>query len=218
MSNYRNFVTDFPNRCNDLLTRYEKHARGSDREVTLMLSIASAGFTIPFERLLQREPSTATCPTCNLRFEIPAPCHPAGDRERHRTAADMLDLLLDEKFRESELWDPAHEDDWSNAKKIPDVQQALDFWADVAVPIGPDRKVSSVLKHIRNALAHGSIFTRAIKRNQIGLIVLVQKNDETDFSMLAVSPDAFREFLRRWFDFLAKTDTTYGIVPAVQFA
>jgi hypothetical protein len=68
MSNYNNFVQDFPKRCDELLCHFIKPASGRDREVTLMLAVASAGFVIPFERL--RQPTD------------PQRQHPARDRER----------------------------------------------------------------------------------------------------------------------------------------
>ncbi len=51
MSSFANFVEDFPSRCGDLLVRFHQDAVANDREVTLALMVASAGFLVPFERL-----------------------------------------------------------------------------------------------------------------------------------------------------------------------
>ena len=53
MSSYKNLTKVFPKRCYDLLKLYP-FARLADRDVTLMLTIASAGLTIPIERLEQK--------------------------------------------------------------------------------------------------------------------------------------------------------------------
>jgi len=50
MSSYKNLTKAFPKRCYDLL-KLHPFARWADREVTLMLTVASAGLTIPIERL-----------------------------------------------------------------------------------------------------------------------------------------------------------------------
>jgi len=54
MSNYNNFVSDFPGRCAELLKEYERSARLRKREVTLMLCIAMPSIVVPLERLKGR--------------------------------------------------------------------------------------------------------------------------------------------------------------------
>jgi hypothetical protein len=51
LSNFKNFVTDFPTRCSKLLETFEGQARLRGREVTFVLSMAETGLCIPFQRL-----------------------------------------------------------------------------------------------------------------------------------------------------------------------
>ena len=51
MSEYRDFVSDFPSRCAELLSSFEQQARHRRREVTLMLCVAAPTIIVPLERL-----------------------------------------------------------------------------------------------------------------------------------------------------------------------
>lgn len=58
MSEYQNYIQDFPNRCCEILENFGEEAKEKNLAVTLMLSIATAGFSIPYERLKnKRHPS-----------------------------------------------------------------------------------------------------------------------------------------------------------------
>jgi hypothetical protein len=83
MSSYSNFIKDFPSRCLDILKKYEKYAITHNREVTLMLAIATAGFVIPFERL--RPPKED-------------PDQPSRDRDKFPKARNELEKILDVSF------------------------------------------------------------------------------------------------------------------------
>lgn len=184
MSSYNRFISDFPKRCNDLLDKYFLRTKAHDPEVTLMLAIATAGFVIPFERLSKEY-------------------HPTQDRERYQEAAAKLDAILNIRFLESDLWTepPAS---WVYTKKVQDEQLELDFWPELKNPRPlKDNQAGSVLKHLRNALAHGNIFTRG---NPIDLLVFLSRpsKDSPKFAMLAVAPSDFHKFLHNWFSFLGK--------------
>lgn len=146
MSSYSNFIKGFPSRCSDILKTYEKQSRARNQEVTLTLAIATAGFVIPFERL---RPSSE-----NLN-------HPSRDRERFQQAKDEFEKILDVPFLGSGLW---KEDigSWIFAKEVKDVQKEPDFWIELEnpKPLSAEKKVKSISKHLRNALAHGNIYTR----------------------------------------------------------
>ena len=80
MTVYRSIAADFPLRCRDLLAIIEETAYARDREVTLLLAIATAAFVIPYERLRPRGAN-------NDR-------HPAADRQAFHAASAALDSLL----------------------------------------------------------------------------------------------------------------------------
>jgi hypothetical protein len=58
MSEYENFIQDFPNRCSDILRNFYGDAEklNGGREITLMLMTASSGFIVPYEQLRYRNP------------------------------------------------------------------------------------------------------------------------------------------------------------------
>jgi len=68
-------------------------------------------------------------------------------------------------------------------------------------PLGPGRKTKSVIKILRNGLAHGNIYTRG---NPIKEVVLLSSIGDTDkFDICAVTVSGLAEFLDNWIDFLA---------------
>lgn len=186
---YKNFVQDFPNRCMDLLNLAEKQARAQDREVTLVLLVASAGFVIPFERL--RPPGKLD--------------HPIGDRERYPEYSEKLKQLMDSKFRGSELH-PEQDTLWK-AGNLKCIQGDPDSWPELNKnkTLSSEKTTSNVLKGIRNALAHGNIFTTGNPISSI-IFVSVNTNDEGDqitgYSFIKTSPEAFLSFLKAWFTFV----------------
>lgn len=197
MSSYSNFIQDFPSRCLDILKKYEKDAITHNREVTLMLAIATAGFVIPFERLrpLYSEDSD----------------HPSRDREKFSKARNKLERILDVLFVDSALWNKKDVGSWIFAKELRDVEREPDFWPELKSPksLSIKKQVSSILKHLRNGLAHGNIYT---KGDPIRLIIFLsrcckyvdKKCIPTDkYDMLAVSPADFCRFLINWLNFLA---------------
>ena len=46
MSAYKDFVVDFPSRCLELLNHFERDAAARDRNVTLLLLVASSAFVL----------------------------------------------------------------------------------------------------------------------------------------------------------------------------
>ena len=64
-----------------------------------------------------------------------------------------------------------------------------------------DKLARSVLAHLRNALAHGNIFTHG---DPIDLLIFLSRPSEESptYAMLAVTPLDFRTFLRNWFSFV----------------
>lgn len=192
MSLYKIFVTDFPDRCADILARYEEQASSDDREVTLMLCIAATGVTFPLERLDAD--------------------HPARDAEIHSDAARAYNQLKNKDFLDSILWPCAEPGSWEYGR-LKTVDGEPDTWPELQgkLKLTREPKVEQILRHIRNALAHANVFTQgtqAIER----IVLLSNRARETpnnpkpppDWWFLQVSPDDLRRFLDNWFAFLKK--------------
>lgn len=212
MSNYRDFVSDFPNRCSDLLRRFYKPAKHSDREVTLLLTIATSGLVVPFERLR---------PSANGELN-----HPLSDPTLHNSASKHLDQLMSQPFLASRL--ASSTNSWTCFKRSVDKHEMPDQWEDLHLPQKPmshEKTCGSVLKLLRNALAHGNIFSTGIKIDR--LVFLASLGDEPEhleredenrilpharkFNVLVVSPNDFHQFLLNWFDYLAEIRIPGGI-------
>jgi hypothetical protein len=189
MSAYKNFVDDFPRRCREILRFAGKPALFRGREVTLALMVASAGLVVPYERL---KPDGG---------EID---HPSGDNKKFSDAADQLRTLLAEPFLSSTVWG-SPVSTWHSGK-LKSVTGDPDSWEGLRKrrPFQAEKTVKNVLTVIRNALAHGNIFTF---KNPIEAIIFFKANfnDENkvrDYSFVYVAPADFHLFLEKWFDFL----------------
>jgi hypothetical protein len=202
MSSYKNFVSDFPARCAALLRDLERTARLRNREVTLMLCVAMPSIVVPLERL--------AAPRSTSKGEHPG--HPSRDWERFEQAKSSLDNLFEQAFRGSPLWPNTASSSWF-FDELSDVSSGPDSWAELGAPkpLGPDKKAKTVLMHIRNALAHGNIFTRG--NPEIEQIILLSRPEGADrFRFLAVAPADFQGFLKNWLEFLRELELPEDVV------
>jgi hypothetical protein len=183
MSNYSNFVKVFPIRCLDLLRTY-RLAVWADREVTLMLAVASAGLTVPVERLGQKD--------------YP---YPFKDRARYPKARKELDRLFTQRFCGSTLL-PQYPKTWCFGRLATTIGEPSQ-WTELQFPaaMSGDETVKSVIRHLRNSLAHGSIHMNGDPISEI-VFVASARYRSPDFNYLMVSPDDFYYFLLKWFGFL----------------
>ena len=186
MSEYRNFVEDFPGRCQRLLSRYFRSAESSDLEVTLLLAVAGSGLLIPYARLTESE-------------------HPSQDKSRFELAKNSINSVLNSKFFGSPLNPESDPGSWKVGSLV-DITDSPDFWDWTKIkPISKDKTVNPLLKILRNALAHGNIFTMGSP--SIESIVFLSKLDAKDphagYNCLVVGPADFKEFISRWLTLLA---------------
>lgn len=189
MSNYRNFFSDFSGRLQDLLQMAEPEALKSGREVTLMLAIATPSIVVPYERLsdpyIEREP------------------HPSRDTRLFPRAKAKWDKLIKECFLNSELWSDHATHSWKFGS-LASVDGNPDEWLELAEPrpMSDLKKVGTVVKHLRNGLSHGNIFT--LGHPEIEKIVILSRVsiDFYKFKFICVSPGDFRTFLFKWLDFV----------------
>ena len=186
MTAYKNLIQDFPQRCIDFLIQFEKQAKECDREVTLMLAVASVSLVIPYERLEHYE-------------------NPSGDAKKYVKAKgkfandcgneNFIDWIAQDegkswKFKELDL-------------SI--INQDPESWLIDAQCLTGDRKVGSNLKHLRNAFAHGNIFILPESGKIKTLIFLSQRKNNNiieGYNLIEVLPEDFYDFLIKWIGFL----------------
>ena len=203
MSSYKNFVSDFPGRCAEILGWFERTAQRRKREVTFMLCVATPSILVPLERLAG--------PRSTPGREQPG--HPSRDWERFERAKSELDRLFALPFRGSPLWPNDTSSSWSFGE-LADMSNGPDSWAELRAPkqLGPDKRAKTVLLHIRNALAHGNIFTRGSP--DIDQIILLSERARGvgKFEFLAVAPADFGVFLKNWLEFVRELELPEDVV------
>ena len=186
LSNYTNFIEDFPKRCCEIMEATDWAQR--DREVTVALMAASAALLIPFERV-----------QLVVGHHLP---YPSNNKTSYPNALKELNTLLEKFFVGSRLWETDVRI-WRFCSESL-LRGDVDTWVKEAKKMSDQKQVRSVLTIIKSGLAHGNVYAKDGK--QIDELVFACENrDEkgrvTGYRFLAVSPEDFRLFLKNWFQF-----------------
>jgi hypothetical protein len=220
MSNYNDFISDSPKRCAAILP----HQVDRRREVTLTLMVAATTIVVPSERLEVLKDGSdgpksgpdqnVTCPRCGAPVavpRVPSPPHPSHDSETYQDAKARLQCLLKKPFVGSDLWPTSSPGSWCFGE-AKDVSDDPDSWPALKEPKPLSRKkvAKTVVKHIRNALAHGNIITRG--RPEVDQIVLLTLRAKDKYEFLSVTPADFRTFLDNWLTCLKELPLPSGVV------
>ena len=188
MSDYENLIQDFPGRCNDILTAFVKQAKNIDREVTLMLAVVSASLVIPYERLGDFGNPSGDA----IKYSL------AKSRFANECGKVFLDWI---KYKESRSWKFTELD-------LEAIKRRPVSWLENIKPLpteGKTGKVGYILYHLRNAFAHGNIFTLSESKQVKSLIFLCKrKNNNTvvGYNLIEVLPEDLYSFLEKWIKFL----------------
>jgi len=192
MSQYENYIKDFPMRCKELYEELHPTALILKKEVTFMLMVASASILIPFERLR---------PT-----NVLDPIHPSKDPIIFKKHADNLKKLLDTNINKSLLW-PLDLKYWmygDSAEMIFDPNYIGD---NQLTEMSPNHKVANIFFIIRNALAHSNIYTFEDPIKYIFFVSWKKKNNiAIGTKFIRVTTDEFRIFINKWLKFLIDTE------------
>ena len=188
MSNYRSIAIDFPSRIADLLTTFEESAVAQGREVTLLLALAASAITVPIERLEKS--------------------HPSHDRSALPELADLITQLKTESFLGSQLWPGTDPKSWCFGGPLQTTEGDPDSWPELLHPesLNSDPTSWQILRHLRNALSHGNIYTRG--RPDIRMIVFLSW----------VSFSDFRIFMDFWFSVLEPIHLPSCVIPELSLA
>jgi hypothetical protein len=164
-----------------VLKKFEPKAETCDREVTLLLMVASSGFVVPYERL--------------------SPPHPIKDYDDFEEVYNNLKKMLGEEFEKCGFA-PENPDSWLYAEiGVDDFQRGPDSWP-TGKPVG-HQPLSYVLGIIRNALGHGNLYTEG---NPIKVLLFFSENRKREgretillgYKFLKVPVKEFRQFLFWW--------------------
>jgi hypothetical protein len=184
MTDYADFIRDFPARCGEVLELCYEQSLSNGREITLLIMTAAAAFIIPYERLRSADKE-----------------HPSLDRRNFPRAAQNLDIALGKPFHKS----PFHSESmgsWS-VGRVHTAEPPVDL-----PPLTDQTQATQVFAIMRNALAHGNLWTKPENSKHIrGMAFLAEYKDHPHGSVVGykyvyVSTEDFHNFLRKWFAFL----------------
>ncbi len=189
MSDYENLIQDFPQRCTDILNAFVKQAKNIDREVTLLLTVTSSSLVIPYERLGDFQ-------------------HPSSDATKYSQARSKFDNDCGNKIFLDWI-QKKNCKSWKFAKlDLNSISKSPTSWLNNIQTLpkeGQEGKVGYVLSHLRNAFAHGNIFTLA-ESNQIKSLIFLCKrkhnNTVEGYNLIEVLPEELYDFLEKWIQFL----------------
>lgn len=221
MTIFRNWITELPPRCDQVLRLFGAAAARSDVEVTLLLAIGNLLLVGTLERLADH---------WNPKDPRRGYDHRQGYREAlSRDQRAAFDALLGERFVTSEglwgpggtapgLWqcgvvDPAwpkrEPDRWTDARgRLLPHERAFPWTSEEETTDGEalGKTVGQTLAIIRNALSHGEVLFAPDSFGHIGRVVFVSSigspTRRAGHEFVATPPEGFRALLDAWRDAL----------------
>lgn len=185
MSEYENYIRDFPCRILKLYKKYLSSVKHDRLEITFLLSLTASGIAVPLDRL---RPEDRQYPD------------PFEDRNTFKEAAKKFDTLYKKNFKNSELWDPIFEK-WKYGKC-----RSGNIDPDSWDKINSVFTIEDVITHLRDSLAHGIIRTRG--DGEIEDIQLFTGKKKEGLSVLLVTPQSLEKFLCKWIGWLQTLDVS----------
>lgn len=206
MGAYANYVQDFPKRCGQLIEELLPHARFKDRDITFLLAMATPALIFPLERLVPKKHTTEDGHTGER-------AHPSQDDTRYAEASKMLRNELEKTCRDSRLFPGISTSHWKFSE-VPEVSENPYCWSwDRKDRNITEKKVSTVLKILRNALAHGNIWTMGHPIDTIVFVSLARlDNPEGSLNTLRCSPVDLATFLKRWMNLVTDLQLPANVV------
>lgn len=184
------FVTEYPARCRQLLDMLEGPAREADLVGSFALLVASAAFTIPFARMVEK-------------------AHPLGAPEDELYAA--VEGLKKQSFAEAQFWNSAKPGFFRYAKIVTDAEKSA-RWRNAKGehPLASSemKDANVILRTIRNALAHGNVVYLdkdgyETPGNRLVYLAFLSRHENGDGYRAAIFDDeSFLAFLKAWIEWL----------------
>jgi hypothetical protein len=184
VSNYSNMTVDFPSRVADILSAFEATSATHGREVTLLLALAGPSITLPLERLHKS--------------------HPSHDFQSLPQLEHLTAQFDNDPFLGSHLWPQQSPGSWCYGGPLASVDGDPDSWPELrsARPLDATPMSMAILRHIRNALSHGNVYTKGIPDiDHIVFLSWISQHDRR-YKYLVASPADFRIFIDNWLSLL----------------
>ena len=199
------FVTEYPERCMQMLEMIESRAREMELVGSFSLMVASSIFLIPYERMKKR--------------------HPLDDAIDEPELYQAIKQIQRQKFLESEVWDLTPPGDWRMSRIITKANPTHS-WRDEngCHPMAKgadntivDRTLEDVLRVIRNALAHGNVvyldrYGRDHPGKKVEFLAFLSRYEESEeqraisetYRLVATTEECFLSFVKVWARWLTK--------------
>lgn len=159
---YKDYITDFSSRAKKVLEEFSKCDPTNDLNVTALLSVATSSFVIPFERLKES--------------------HPFKDKIKFDRIVSRINIELKKNIPDSKLINNPSQ--WMTKNLQKDSLEKSDFENGFGA-IKAEDKIKSLINTIRNALAHGNIYScsKSGQSGHIDTLYFISKksNEENAF-------------------------------------
>ena len=199
------FVTEYPERCMQMLEMIEPRAREMQLVGSFSLMVASSIFLIPYERMKKG--------------------HPLDDASDEPKLYRAIKRIQRQKFLESEVWGPTPPGDWRMSRIITNPNHTRS-WKDEnechpmakgADNIIVDRTLEDVIRVIRNALAHGNVvyldrYGHEHPGAEVEFLAFLSRYEESEeqrailetYRFVATTEECFLSFVKVWARWLNK--------------
>lgn len=199
------FVVEYPQRCLELIDCLEPIARQRRLVGSFSLLAASSLFTIPYERLKVN--------------------HPLAQEEGDSDLYAALRRVERQKFLEAEFWISRPDSNWRFSRVVSRLEPSIQ-WKDQdgvhpmlegATNTIAERDTKTVLRTIRNALAHGNVVY--LDKNgfespgeEVNYLAFLSRYEETEqqrqvsesYRVAIASEEEFWNFVKGWAVWLSK--------------
>jgi hypothetical protein len=211
MSFYADIYNDLPLRCGRLWAEMRESPVAKELDVTFMLMAASAGFATAWEQL-KIQPGQG---------DQHSGRHPAffGYKpDMYRKSLEVVNKELNKTLGVSSLFERANFAHWLKGQvaEIGDIRDTVEM-RSVASDNCSESKVRSVIKVLRNAIAHNNLY--AFARNRMGLspdndiseITFFSEAKESNtvlgYDFISMPVADFKNFLDSWFLLLKRSQS-----------
>ena len=196
------FITEYPERCGQLLALLEPLARERDLIGSFALLVASAAFTIPFARMTETD-------------------HPLGPPEWQLSRA--IKRMKRCSFLDAPFWNGAKPNFFCYARIVNDPEYTAG-WRDPAgnhpIHSVEDKDGNTVLRTIRNALAHGNVVYldengHESPGHRLWYLAFLSEHEDGQSHRVAVfGEEDFLVFLKAWIAWVQKFPPEHEFVFA----
>ncbi|MBZ9944492.1 hypothetical protein LB533_25695 [Mesorhizobium sp. BR1-1-13] len=183
------FVTEYPARCRQLLDILEAPARKADLVGSFALLVASAAFTIPFARMVEK-------------------AHPLGAPEDK--LYDAVEGLKKQSFADAKFWQGAKPGFFRYAKIVTEAENSV-RWRNAKGehPLASSemKDANIILRTIRNALAHGNVVYLdkdgyETPGNRLVYLAFLSRHEGDGYRVAIFDEETFLAFLKAWIGWL----------------